>query len=38
LNRKPDTRDAEHAPVQTQDGKFGKEQTEGVEKLGNEEQ
>lgn len=28
----------EHAPVQTQDGNFGEEQTEGVEKLADEEQ
>ena len=38
LNRKPDTRDFEHAPVQAQDGNFGEEQSEGVQMLGNEEQ
>jgi hypothetical protein len=38
LDREPDTRDAEHAPIQTQDGELGEQQTEGVEKLGNEEQ
>jgi hypothetical protein len=38
LDRKSDIRDAEHAPVQAQDGNFGEEQTVGVEKLGDEEQ
>jgi hypothetical protein len=38
LDRKSDIRDFEHAPVQAQDGHFGEEQTEGVEKLGDEEQ
>jgi hypothetical protein len=38
LDRKSDICDVKHAPVQTQDGLFGEEKAEGVEKLGDEEQ